>query len=104
MTLRAISGIREIADDFDGFILDLWGLIHDGEKPYPPAAETLRALRDAGKRTLLLSNAPRRAHALIEAMTLFGLSVIMRQQQAVKDRAPAAPQKRRKGRPSLKIV
>lgn len=73
MTLQPISGIREIADDFDGFILDLWGLIHDGEKPYPPAAETLRALRDAGKRTLLLSNAPRRAHALIEAMTKMGI-------------------------------
>lgn len=47
---------------------------------------------------------PALAAALIEAMTLFGLSVIMRQQHAVKDRAPAAPQKRRKGRPSLKIV
>jgi HAD superfamily hydrolase (TIGR01459 family) len=74
MSLRAISGLREIQDDFDGFILDLWGLVHDGEKPYPPSADTLRALKAAGKKTILLSNAPRRAHALVEAMTRMGIS------------------------------
>jgi HAD superfamily hydrolase (TIGR01459 family) len=60
-------------DIFDGFILDLWGVIHDGQTPYPPAAETLRQLRDAGKKTLLLSNAPRRAHALVTTMTGMGI-------------------------------
>lgn len=73
MSLRVLSGLREIEGEFDGFILDLWGLIHDGERPYPPAERTLRALRDAGKKTLLLSNAPRRAHALIEAMARMGI-------------------------------
>ena len=74
MTLRAISGLQEIAHAFDGFILDLWGLVHDGERPYPRAAETLRALKAAEKKTLLLSNAPRRAHALIAAMAGMGIS------------------------------
>lgn len=73
MTLRPIAGLREVAADFDGFILDLWGLVHDGAQAYPPSAATLRALRDAGKKTLLLSNAPRRAHALVETMTKMGL-------------------------------
>jgi len=74
MSLRAISGLRDVADQFDGFILDLWGLVHDGERPYAPSAETLRALREAGKKTLLLSNAPRRAYALVEAMTKMGIA------------------------------
>jgi HAD superfamily hydrolase (TIGR01459 family) len=74
MTLRAISNLRDVAGDFDGFILDLWGLVHDGERPYPPSAETLRALKAAGKKTLLLSNAPRRAYALVEAMTKMGIA------------------------------
>jgi HAD superfamily hydrolase (TIGR01459 family) len=73
MTLRAIAGLREVADDFDGFILDLWGLVHDGATAYPPSVETFRALKAAGKKTLLLSNAPRRAYALVEAMTRMGL-------------------------------
>ncbi|MDX2222889.1 MAG: TIGR01459 family HAD-type hydrolase [Rhodospirillaceae bacterium] len=72
--MRFLKSLREIADRYDGFILDLWGLIHDGETPYPPAAATLAALRDAGKTTLLLSNAPRRAYALIEAMNRMGLA------------------------------
>ena len=74
MLLTPISGLRDVADAFDGFILDLWGVVHDGERPYPPAADTLRSLRDAGKKTILLSNAPRRGHALIDAMTKMGIS------------------------------
>lgn len=74
MTPRFIARLSEVADAFDGLILDLWGLVHDGERPYPPSADTLRALKAAGKKTLLLSNAPRRAHALIEAMSRMGLA------------------------------
>lgn len=73
MILRSIKGLRDVADDFDGFILDLWGLVHDGAQAYPPSAETFQRLRAAGKKTLLLSNAPRRAYALIEAMARMGI-------------------------------
>ena len=71
--LRAIKGLREVAGDYDGFILDLWGLVHDGATLYPPSKDTFIALKAAGKRTLLLSNAPRRAYALVEAMTRMGV-------------------------------
>lgn len=73
MTIRHLSRLRDIADQFDSFILDLWGLIHDGATPYPPACATLASLKDAGKKTLLLSNAPRRGYALVEAMTRMGI-------------------------------
>ncbi len=71
--MRHLTSLREIADSYDGFILDLWGLIHDGETPYPPAKATLQALKAAGRKTLLLSNAPRRAYALVDAMTRMGI-------------------------------
>ena len=71
--LRAVSGLSEVAGEYDGFILDLWGLVHDGATPYPPSRDTFLALKAAGKKTLLLSNAPRRAYALVEAMTRMGL-------------------------------
>jgi len=73
MTLQPISGLAAVADRFDGFILDLWGVVHDGVRPYPSAIATLEGLRTAGKRTLLLSNAPRRASALVDAMTGMGI-------------------------------
>ena len=73
MSLPAIAGLKDVAGVFDGFILDLWGVVHDGASAYPSSAETFRRLNAAGKTTLLLSNAPRRAHALVEAMAKMGI-------------------------------
>ena len=73
MPFQLADRLAAIADNFDGFILDLWGVVHDGVRPYPPVIDTLRALREAGKKTLLLSNAPRRAYALVNAMTNMGI-------------------------------
>ncbi len=74
MTLRMLAGLREVADEFDGFILDLWGLVHDGATAYAPSVDTFRGLKAAGKKTLLLSNAPRRGYVLVEAMTRMGIA------------------------------
>lgn len=73
MTIRLIDGLAEIAGGFDAFILDLWGVIHDGVEAYPGARDTLAALKAAGKKTLLLSNAPRRGSALVEQMGRMGI-------------------------------
>lgn len=73
MPVRMIHGLSEVASGFDAFILDLWGVIHDGVEAYAGARDTLAAIRAAGKKTLLLSNAPRRADALVEQMARMGI-------------------------------
>ncbi len=73
MSLRMIHGLSQVASGFDGFILDLWGVIHDGVEAYAGARDTLVAMRAAGKKTLLLSNAPRRADALVEQLARMGI-------------------------------
>lgn len=73
MVARLIGGIRELAPRYDGFILDLWGVIHDGVAPMPGAIECLQALTGAGKRIALLSNAPRRAEDVIRRITPIGV-------------------------------
>lgn len=73
MAIRMIHGLSEVAAGFDGFILDLWGVIHDGVEAYAGARDTLAAMRAAGKKTLLLSNAPRRADALVEQLARMGI-------------------------------
>ena len=65
--MTPLPGMAALAALYDGFILDLWGVIHDGVRPYPGAADCLQRLRQAGKRCVLLSNAPRRSFAA-EAM------------------------------------
>jgi HAD superfamily hydrolase (TIGR01459 family) len=68
-----LPGVRALAERYDAFILDLWGVIHDGQTAYPHAAEALRALADAGRKTILLSNAPRRSHTVSASMERMGL-------------------------------
>ncbi len=73
MALRLIGGVGELAPRYDGFILDLWWVIHDGVAPMPGAIDCLRALLTAGKRVVLLSNAPRRADDVIRRIEKIGV-------------------------------
>jgi HAD superfamily hydrolase (TIGR01459 family) len=68
-----LSGLAAVADRYDAFILDLWGVLHDGQKPYPGVPECLAGLRRAGKRVILLSNAPRRIPSTLEKLVGMGL-------------------------------
>ncbi|MBM3488728.1 MAG: TIGR01459 family HAD-type hydrolase [Alphaproteobacteria bacterium] len=72
-TFHAFTGIREVADQFDGFVLDVWGVIHDGVRLYPGVVDTLERLAAAGKRMVMLTNAPRRADAIARAMAGMGV-------------------------------
>ena len=62
-----------LADRYDGFLLDLWGVIHDGVTLYPEVVETLTRLADLDKTFIMLSNAPRRAGAIAESMAAMGM-------------------------------
>ena len=54
MEFRLIAGMRELAPQYDGFIVDLWGVIHDGVAPMPGALECLRALKERTRDFTLL--------------------------------------------------
>jgi HAD superfamily hydrolase (TIGR01459 family) len=73
MALRIYDGMRELAPSYDGFILDLWGVVHDGAAPFPGVLDCMRRLIDAGKRIVLLSNAPRRADDVIRRIAAIGV-------------------------------
>ena len=66
--------IGALAAQYDGFIIDLWGVVHDGVRPYPGVIEALTRLRAAGKRVVFLSNAPRRAAAVVTALAAMGIA------------------------------
>src|SRR5258708_13234450 len=71
--MRFLTGFSQIASDYDGFVLDLWGVIHDGVNAFPHAVDCLSHLRDAGKKTLLLSNVPRPNEAVRTMMRGMGI-------------------------------
>ena len=43
--IARLDRFAPLAERYDGFVLDLWGVIHDGVKPYPGAVAT-RLLAD----------------------------------------------------------
>ncbi len=71
--MEILDSIAGIADRYDGFVLDLWGVVHDGRKPYPGVPEALAALKARGKAVVFLTNAPRRAHAVAGILDRMGL-------------------------------
>jgi HAD superfamily hydrolase (TIGR01459 family) len=68
-----LPGLAQVADRYDAFILDLWGCVHDGLKPYPGVPEALGAMRGAGKKVLMLSNVPRRVAPVREMLARMGI-------------------------------
>ena len=54
-----IDGFRSIADDYDLFYIDLWGVIHNGITLHQDAITTLKKILEIKKEFVLLTNAPR---------------------------------------------
>lgn len=72
--MEHLQGFAALAARYDGFVLDLWGVIHDGVNAFPHAVKTLGHLKAAGKRTLLLSNVPRPNDAVQTMMRRMGIA------------------------------
>lgn len=72
-TLPIHDGLAALADGIDAFILDLWGVLHDGVRAYPEAVTCLRELKARGKPVLVLSNAPRPADQVAAKMHAVGI-------------------------------
>lgn len=71
---RLLAGLREIAADYDGFLIDLWGVTHDGSAPYPGALAALQALRQAGKKVAFVSNSSSIAPHVAAQLTAMGIT------------------------------
>ena len=59
--MKVISSLSEIADEFDIAVLDQWGVLHNGQEPYPRAIGALERLNKSGKPVIVLSNSGKRA-------------------------------------------
>ena len=53
------TGLKSIADNYDLFYIDLWGVIHNGIKLHEEAINVLKEISKKNKNFVLLTNAPR---------------------------------------------
>ena len=59
--LKKIEHLSEIYKDYDCFLIDLWGVMHDGVNVFREAMSAVKKLTEENKRIVFLSNAPRPA-------------------------------------------
>ena len=57
--MKKLEHLEEIHKSYDTFIVDLWGVMHDGVKLNDGAIKTIRNLKKKNKKVVFLSNAPR---------------------------------------------
>ncbi len=58
---QTVADLRPLAERFDVFFIDQFGVLHDGVAPYPGAVEALASLKAAGKSIVLISNSGKRS-------------------------------------------
>lgn len=70
--MTIIEGLSEVADRYALFLVDQWGVLHDGQSPHEGAIEALQALRSAGKKIVILSNSSKRLSLTLPRMAGMG--------------------------------
>ena len=68
------EGISDISDSYAGFIIDQWGVLHDGERAYDGVIECLEQLQDRKKHVIILSNSGKRAEQNAERLSALGIA------------------------------
>lgn len=69
-----IASVRDLFHRYDTFIVDLWGVTHNGFRLFPNALEIFQFLHQHGKQIFFLSNASRRCQSTANHLAALGLS------------------------------
>ena len=70
--VQVLSGIRDVVDRYDTFLLDMWGVMHDGTTTYEGVLEVVSKLVAAGKEVKILSNSSKRQDNSIKMLKKLG--------------------------------
>ena len=75
MKIKKLEHLSEVFKEYDAFIIDLWGVMHNGIKLNSSAINTVRELEANGKRVVFLSNAPRPTKNVVESVSYTHLTL-----------------------------
>lgn len=71
--IQLLQNLKEISHKYDGFIVDIWGVIHDGINLFPAIFPLFEDLKNHNKQIVLLSNSPRRSYLAQEKLRAMNL-------------------------------
>jgi len=66
-------GLKSVADQYDLFFIDLWGVVHNGIDLNQESIDVLEKLSETKKELVLLTNAPRPNYSVVEFLKKMGL-------------------------------
>lgn len=70
-----VASILSLADDYELFLFDQYGVLHDGRAAYPAMTEILDALQRAGRQVAVITNSGRDAAHNAARLASFGFGV-----------------------------
>ena len=63
--MKELNHLSDIYKNYDTFVIDLWGVIHNGMALNQKAIEAIKQLKNQSKKIVFLSNAPRPSSKVI---------------------------------------
>ena len=70
-----INSFSEISDKYDIFMLDQWGVMHDGNHGYEHAIEAVNKLIKKNKKLMIISNSSKRKISSINSLKDLGFDI-----------------------------
>ena len=70
--IKNIKGISDIINKYETFILDQWGVMHDGKVGYNHAIESVKLLKKYKKNIIIISNSSKRKNSSINRLPILG--------------------------------
>ena len=64
--MRNLNHLSEVFHSYDTYVIDLWGVMHNGIALNPKAIEVVENLSESSKKIVFLSNAPRPSFKVVE--------------------------------------
>ena len=72
-TMTFCQGLYELMDSYDGFIMDQWGVLHNGVQTYDGVIDSLNHLKQRKKQVVILSNSAKRSDDNVERLKKLGI-------------------------------
>ena len=72
--VKTILGLKEIYKKYDVFLLDQWGVMHDGNKGYINAIDCIKMLVQEKKTLIIISNSSKRKNNTISKLDKLGFN------------------------------
>ena len=68
-----LNNLSDIDDHYDVFLIDLWGVIHNGIAAFDNVIPVLQSLKQKKKMVFFITNAPRRTFVISQQLEDFGI-------------------------------